>query len=474
MSSLTEPVVPAAADVDVNQVPALPPVPAAPAPLIVAPDESPNFTFFRERDLMRFLNADLRRLVEMLNDQQYYAVTSILDWALNPLSGADSARTLVGFAGSGKTFCLRLISACLPSLVLCAPTNKACKELQKLKTGHRCCTIYSLLGLRMEQVEDTIQLTKTEIDKAGKYRFVVLDEAGMVNRELFGYIRDTMIRGTRFIFVGDPKQLPPVGEAESPVWDKFPTYKLLKVMRHDNQILKMATHVRKNKIRELEFVNDHADDEGVWYLDQFDFEHKIKHYADQGEFDRETKILAWRNRTVDRYNRLVRTAIYGKDLLKTARYLPNDRLVMTAPYEIDGQVALTTDDEVQIKDIHVSNLRGHDLQVYRLKVSGSTGTFTLTTIHEDSEEDLQILLADLAKSARAPKMGHLWRNFWALKKSLASVKFSYALTVHRSQGSTFENVFVDCDDILANSNRKEAKRCLYVAVSRPSKRLFLS
>jgi len=48
------------------------------------------------------------------------------------------------------------------------------------------------------------------------------------------------------------------------------------------------------------------------------------------------------------------------------------------------------------------------------------------------------------------------------------------MTVHKSQGSTFENVFVDAEDILANPNREEALRCLYVAVSRASHNVIVN
>jgi len=54
------------------------------------------------------------------------------------------------------------------------------------------------------------------------------------------------------------------------------------------------------------------------------------------------------------------------------------------------------------------------------------------------------------------------------------VKYAYALTAHRSQGSTYENVWVDTSDILYNRERREAFQCLYTACSRPTKRLNLT
>ena len=67
-----------------------------------------------------------------------------------------------------------------------------------------------------------------------------------------------------------------------------------------------------------------------------------------------------------------------------------------------------------------------------------------------------------------------WREFWRLKKSVSDLRHPHALTVHRSQGSTFGTVFVDSADIMRNRNRSEALQCLYVAVTRASDNLILN
>jgi len=54
------------------------------------------------------------------------------------------------------------------------------------------------------------------------------------------------------------------------------------------------------------------------------------------------------------------------------------------------------------------------------------------------------------------------------------VKYAYAITAHRAQGSTYDTVYVDYQDILMNRERYEAFQCLYVASSRPRKTLYLA
>ena len=64
--------------------------------------------------------------------------------------------------------------------------------------------------------------------------------------------------------------------------------------------------------------------------------------------------------------------------------------------------------------------------------------------------------------------------FWEFKEAFHKLRHAYAITAHRSQGSTYDTAFVDWRDILLNRNRGEAFRCLYVACTRPKRRLFLN
>jgi hypothetical protein len=68
------------------------------------------------------------------------------------------------------------------------------------------------------------------------------------------------------------------------------------------------------------------------------------------------------------------------------------------------------------------------------------------------------------------KVGPLMR-YYIDNKPEAAV---YGATVHRAQGSTYETVWVDYQDILKNRNRREAFQCLYVACSRPTTKLLLA
>lgn len=69
----------------------------------------------------------------------------------------------------------------------------------------------------------------------------------------------------------------------------------------------------------------------------------------------------------------------------------------------------------------------------------------------------------------------LWREWHKnIIESFANINYGYSITCHKAQGSNFYNVFVDVKDILKNENLNDARKCLYVAVSRASNELHMS
>jgi len=55
----------------------------------------------------------------------------------------------------------------------------------------------------------------------------------------------------------------------------------------------------------------------------------------------------------------------------------------------------------------------------------------------------------------------------------AQLNYGYCITVHKSQGSTFKNVFIDVNDIFDNKNLNETLKCLYTSLTRSSETLKL-
>lgn len=417
-----------------------------------------------------------------LNSDQEAAVSAAVDFLHTP----DAHYFLLqGPAGTGKTFCIKaLINRIRGRLVFTAPTNKATKVLRESveAPGYRpeARTIFSLLGLRLEANGEVKELAAPEdpIDLT-IYAAVVVDEASMVSSALWEHIQwAAENQGIKFIFMGDVNQIPPVGEIRSKLFSMgFPGAELTKVMRHDNQILKFATHLRQKLAHpapSCTIESDNDGQEGLWKMGRPDFLARMLEYIDAGWFTRPdgAKAIAWRNATVDQINQFVRKRLFGDG---AATWLPGDRIVMTAPgYDENGKPYFSTDDEGEVTKVNVTwNNDYPEYKCYALTVTlDDNRVVTVWLLHEDSARDFNRNVERLAAEARSNSK--LWEKVWDFKEAFHSAKYAYAITGHRAQGSTYQYVFVDFRDILLNRNRHEAFRILYVAATRPKKRLYLA
>jgi len=406
-----------------------------------------------------------------LSDDQKQAWSKLERW----LGNGKSYFVLRGFAGTGKTFLLRKLAKLDINVFFTAPTNKAAKVLSR-SVGTGAKTTYSFLGLRMVHDEDKLVLDfGKEKPHIPRNSVIVVDEGSMVGKQLVSVLK-TMVEetGCKILVVGDPAQLPPVGEATSPVWnltaDPECRAVLRQVMRNDNQILAASMAVRsclKNKVWRSPLVDDNADGTGVFLHTKPGFERAIRG-LDVEDFAG-NKVVAWRNRTVDRYTKMIRS-----NLGFTDEYQVGEHLLLASPIEQDGSVIAHVDEEFRVRAVTESVVRvdDTDIPVYAVTVDGDQQLDL--KIPSDTTE-LQIILGHKAAAARATgskgMRARLWREFWETKAKFHEVRYGYAMTAHRVQGSTHAGIYLDQADVLANPDKREAFRCLYVGVTRPTHQL---
>lgn len=415
-----------------------------------------------------------------LNEEQLVAVAAMHGW----LRDDSQFFLLSGSAGTGKTFCVKhLIRLWKGRLIFTAPTNKATKVLRDTFRGSgydpECRTIYSLLGLRLEPNGEIRELVAPDdpIDLS-QYDAIIVDEASMVNSKLFQFIQATADEfGIKFLFMGDAAQLPPVGERESEVWGIAAGAKLSTVMRFDNQILALATAIRKvvdHPAPTVRVVTNNDGNEGIWRLNRVLFEEAVTAEAKLGGFGKpnHAKAIAWRNVRVDELNRLIRKQIFDDT---RQQWLPSDRLIFTAPakeFSEEAPTIATTDDEGGVESVRIARHPKHPhFQCWVLQITLDTGQRVAGwALHPDSQRAWDTEIENRAAEAR--KDPRKWKQFWSFKEDFHQLRYAYAITAHRAQGSTYDSAFVDASDILLNRDRQEAFRCLYVATTRPKRRLF--
>lgn len=414
-----------------------------------------------------------------LNSSQLEALRQIKQW----FKTSEPFFVLSGSAGSGKTFTTKaLVEEVKGRIIFTAPTNKAVRVLRKTLTTKEYIpearTIYSLLGLRLEANGEVKELSTPEdpVDLTS-YRLVVVDEASMINQQVMSYItRVAKDFGVRFLFLGDRAQLPPIGERESLVW-RISGYELTSTERFGGPILKLAVSLREKLAMPMPSFKPYADNDsktGIWLCagDQYLAQIAAKAKAGHFQIPDAVKALAWRNVTVDSMNLFIRRQIFDD---VSQPWVPSDRITLTGPVSnLDGEPMGSTDDEGSISRVEVDFHPIYpEYKVYRITFATDEGkTLPLLVLHPDSQQAFDDHKARLASEARVEK--RRWRHFWELIEAFHPVRHAYAGTVHRAQGSTYENVFVDWRDIMLNRNRTEAIQALYVATTRPSLRLIFN
>jgi hypothetical protein len=84
----------------------------------------------------------------------------------------------------------------------------------------------------------------------------------------------------------------------------------------------------------------------------------------------------------------------------------------------------------------------------------------------ENNEEIEYIEKNIIKS--------LWK-FWhkIFVEPYANVTYGYSVTCHKAQGTNFDNVFVDINDIEKNTNKSEMKKCIYTAITRTTNEIHL-
>lgn len=461
-------------------------------------------------------------------------------------------KLLEGYAGTGKT---RTISDVIHTLKhgsadnpfdsigeigVTAPTHKAVRVLRKFSDFAdevTFGTIHSILGLKEEIdtrtgkqkfVPDTNPNKEILIDQLS---VLIIDEVSMLPNELYSYIKPHIKRGLKVIYLGDPVQIPPVQEGDSPVFtpsvqqmDNIGVIKLTKIMRQaaENPILSYATDIRNEyKLRPGFDVHTKlvttAPDRGVIRINTGDDPaiHAIleEHFAcDAFKHDSDhMKVIAWRNATVNAYNTQVRKHIY-KDVADLPFLMENEKLIMDKPLILPStrRIILSTNEEIEVKEYDVKvdefeyssgddshgpmilelckvNLKYYNTTVTHFhSITNQLKEVQIRILHETEQSRFNAILEGIKKAALATSFGSpvrnkLWQSYFKFQMHFAQVKYNYAITAHKSQGSTYESAMVIDWDIDMNSRFvggkdiqiEERNRIRYVAATRARNLLYI-
>lgn len=445
------------------------------------------------------------------------------------LNSDASVFILRGYTGTGKTTMVKVIADYIEQtrqLAMMAPTGRAARVLA-MKTGHTATTIhkaiYSKAHVEPKKVKNIAEsefkfVFSINNSENGGNIVAIVDEASMVcsrkiEHELFMFGTDNLMEdlltfvrpnfGGKVIFVGDPAQLPPVGESVSNALRaeyfkekglKVIEAELTEVLRQkdDSVILKNAMMIRdllkKDKRNQLVFEEQKDDVETVpseQFLDKY-----LNYRKESGKHD--SVIICYSNKSANRYNRDIRKSLYGGDV----PLQENDILLITQNnYRLDrmnGEFVpvLSIGERIQQSAPVYAQIGGK-----KERIVITLNFIKVTVPNGDGYPMPCMLLEDLLTSDTATisidENRALYINFCMrnprLKQGTESfaeallndeyynairAKYGYAVTGHKCQGGEWGKVFVDYTGRTGLDD--DSLRWAYTATTRAQKTLYVT
>lgn len=414
----------------------------------------------------------------------------------------ETSMTLSGYAGTGKTSLMEMIAQKGKKqhrpVVFCASTNKAAAVLNERvsKAGFKAATLNKVFGISVEvdsnnntyNARNLVNVLKDVDITPGTT--VIIDEASMINEENYNILNNIAKQNSlKIIYVGDSAQLAPVNEDKiSKVFrnGEGKVITLTQVERtDDNAILKEATELRNgNPLSGISSFNDKG--EGVAYISpkhQDEINNVVAHYVKSLKHNPNYfRILAYTNKAVSAYNNQVRellgytspTPQVGEPMTgytnwgyewKTKSY----RFINSESYKV-SKVDKPHKIATSLNDGTVVSMEAIPLTLE--DSLGNVDTFNFIDIKSNpSNLQAAIQLANEKKMLWAKAKHAVGRdakakiyqrinfidNFLFVNDNIEdsnhnllqakTIDFGYAMTVHKSQGSTFTNVLMDDVDI---------------------------
>lgn len=368
--------------------------------------------------------------------QQDEALKAVSKWLKE---GSTPIFRLFGYAGTGKTTLARHFAEGVDGNVLFAAFTGKAAQVLRSRGATKANTIHSLIYRPRgeEEVED-ITTGKTMIapmfsvnrqSAVADAALIVIDECSMVDEELG---RDLLSFGTPILVLGDPGQLPPISGGGY-FTEHEPDYLLTEIHRQarDNPIIDLAMRVREGG--DLAY----GDYGTTQIISKNDVTQDLVLDADQ--------VLVGTNKTRKRYNQRLRILKgfqqpypQSGDKLVCLRNDPSKGLLNGSLWQV-----MTSSKETTKPGINLL-LRPEEDDMGR----GSAKVRLLKAAFEESETDIP----------------------WTTKKRFDDFDFGYALTVHKAQGSQWNNVVL-FDESWAF--RDTSKNWLYTAITRAVEKLTI-
>ena len=421
---------------------------------------------------------------------------------------------LKGYAGTGKTSIVgTLVKNCWKinkNLVLLAPTGRAAKVISSY-ANKEAFTIHKKIyypkskkgggitfSLQKNKHKNTIFIVDESSMIPDTSPDTLLFDKGSLLSDLIQYVYSG--HQCKLILIGDTAQLPPIKLDISPALDKSTlenyynkkviTIELDEVVRQEkgSGILCNASSIRESLKDEFydtfKFENENFPD----IIRPYDGQELMSALEDSylNSRDEESVFIVRSNKRAFLYNQNIRSRIlYKEEELSIGDHL----MVVKNNYfwvETNSEAGfIANGDIIEILEIYsIKELYGFKFATVNVKMidyptmPAFETVLILDTLSSEiaslSFEDSNKLYHEVLKDYEHETSKY--KKFLSVKKNIyfnaLQVKFSYAITCHKSQGGQWDTVFVE-QPYLPNGIDKEYLRWLYTAITRAKKKIYL-
>lgn len=437
-----------------------------------------------------------------------------LNLILKFINSKKIAFSLSGYAGTGKSFLIKALIDELDKLekgyTLCAPTHKAKTVLERF-TGKEGITVHKLLSLSPNinlidlDFKNLQFLTKVTSNFFPSDSIIICDESSMINDFLFGLLIDRCkSTNTKMIFIGDIKQIKPVNSIQtSKVFEIEDNYFLTEIFRqnHKSALSDILPISREQFIPKFE-TNICEKGSIYTYSQPRDFFMKSIPYFQKAIENLdilESKILSYTNDRVAYFNIKMVEALFGskKEYYKFQFITGYENLVFDdySFWNSMDYIIMQEPENIMINIPYVGLYPGYKLILWDSSNKCEQTVNILSRYITDQEirnltytiEKTRLEAIEL-KQRKSRLSGLKWKAYYNIMNSFTtpidlyfdnrlirkkSFDGGYATTIHRSQGSSINNTFIDMKSIDFCRDAQEQRQLQYVALSRSKNNVYI-
>lgn len=403
-------------------------------------------------------------------------------------------------AGTGKTTVVKYLYNQIHNVRICAPTHKAKGVLIK-GTKMFAHTVHSFLGA--EDNYDKDGDIYFEFSRSNEHQNLVIfvDECSMLNDAMVNEFKK-ISQNNLVIFVGDDLQLPPVVKEEPSEEEERTKVSTISKSFLVNDKWQLTENMRSRAKRSTDMLQLARE---ACYANRMpdkmppqSVEAVVKTFIDYQDTDKTCIVLAYTNIKVNEYNKLIRSALFLNDTTSTLnRFYVGEKLMFASGFRmyskehkyysssiieicelsketlsLEYKSCGCKPDEFKRTRCRTHNYARGTIELEFYKIIDQNNVEWYQPVNSNKFAPLAKQYKDICKATGSTAM---WRNYYQwIYLYNSDLRYEYASTIHKSQGSEWHTVFVDRNNLTRCASRNSLLKVngYYTAISRMREEVY--